>query len=382
MTDSKRVAIVLALVPFVALGLARFAYGLLLPPMRDDLGWSYGLAGTVTTANAAGYLAGALLAPSVVRRFGERGAVVGGVALTALLLALNGVTGMYALIIVTRFGAGLSGGVAFVAGGVLAARLSRRGAPNALIWYTSGAGAGIAASALAIPPLVDANDQWPLGWYLLAGLTAACALALGAVVPREDEDVDTATTPAGRGVRLGRAETAYGLFGLGYIAYITFAVAYLRDGGASSNAVITFWFILGMAGFLATPIWSRILPSIPGNIGLGVALAGCATGVALLAVSRAWPASTVSAMLLGGSLLGVVSAVTGLARDVVAEHDLPGTIARLTVVFGAGQTLGPILAGLIGDTSAGLRLGLVCSAVMLATGALVSASGQPQTVAS
>ena len=55
----------LAMAPAVAVGLARFAYALLLPPMRADLGWTYADAGTMNTANAAGYLAGALLAAAV-----------------------------------------------------------------------------------------------------------------------------------------------------------------------------------------------------------------------------------------------------------------------------------------------------------------------------
>ena len=43
----------------VALGITRFSSGLLLPAMRDDLGWSYTLAGTMNTANALGYFIGA-----------------------------------------------------------------------------------------------------------------------------------------------------------------------------------------------------------------------------------------------------------------------------------------------------------------------------------
>lgn len=52
----------LALGTATALGLARFAYGLLVPAMRGDLGWSLARAGVPTTANGLGYLAGALLA--------------------------------------------------------------------------------------------------------------------------------------------------------------------------------------------------------------------------------------------------------------------------------------------------------------------------------
>ena len=56
-------AIALALGSAIALGLARFSYGLLLPIMREDLVWSYLVAGTMNTANALGYLIGALLSP-------------------------------------------------------------------------------------------------------------------------------------------------------------------------------------------------------------------------------------------------------------------------------------------------------------------------------
>jgi len=62
-------ALVLSLGAAVSLGVTRFAYGLLLPPMRESLGWSYTLAGAMNTANAAGYLAGALLMPRLLQRW-------------------------------------------------------------------------------------------------------------------------------------------------------------------------------------------------------------------------------------------------------------------------------------------------------------------------
>ena len=46
----------LSIGPLVALGLARFAYALLLPAMRTSLDWSYVQAGAMNTANAGGYL--------------------------------------------------------------------------------------------------------------------------------------------------------------------------------------------------------------------------------------------------------------------------------------------------------------------------------------
>ena len=43
--QALRLALALSLGAAVSLGITRFSYGLLLPPMRADLGWSYALAG-------------------------------------------------------------------------------------------------------------------------------------------------------------------------------------------------------------------------------------------------------------------------------------------------------------------------------------------------
>lgn len=83
-------ALWLSLGAAVSLGITRFAYGLLLPPMRADLGWSYLLAGAMNTANAVGYLVGALTVPALMRRHGPAAVLLGGSALAALFMAGSG----------------------------------------------------------------------------------------------------------------------------------------------------------------------------------------------------------------------------------------------------------------------------------------------------
>ena len=70
-----RLILILSLTPTVGLGIGRFAYSLVLPDMRDALGWSYSAAGFMNTINAAGYLAGALVASRLIRRYGLSAAV-------------------------------------------------------------------------------------------------------------------------------------------------------------------------------------------------------------------------------------------------------------------------------------------------------------------
>src|SRR6476661_6256472 len=117
------VAAALALGSAVSLGLARFSYALLLPPMRADLGWSYFVAGAMNTVNAAGYLAGALAAPSVLRRAGARAVFLAGLFVTALALLGHGLVVDDATLYVLRFVTGVGSAATFVSGGLLAARL-------------------------------------------------------------------------------------------------------------------------------------------------------------------------------------------------------------------------------------------------------------------
>src|SRR5690606_10577300 len=136
------------------IGFSRFAYALLLPPMQQDLGWSYLLAGAMNTGNALGYLLGALATPLLMRRYGAHTALVGGILLCALVMLLSGFTTATAALMLLRIVAGSAAAAVFIAGGLLAARLGawypqRAGLLIGL--YYSGSGIGILLSALLVP---------------------------------------------------------------------------------------------------------------------------------------------------------------------------------------------------------------------------------------
>jgi len=77
-------AFLLSFGPAVSNSFARFAYALVLPAMRDDLLLNYAEAGWLNTANAAGYLIGAVLTRVWVARAGNRTLFIAGMVLTSL----------------------------------------------------------------------------------------------------------------------------------------------------------------------------------------------------------------------------------------------------------------------------------------------------------
>src|SRR5262245_14379140 len=70
----------------VASGLSPFAYALLLPPMRADLGWTYVEAGALNTANGAGYIVGALIGAWTANRWGASRAFLARFSASVLVL--------------------------------------------------------------------------------------------------------------------------------------------------------------------------------------------------------------------------------------------------------------------------------------------------------
>src|SRR3984893_14764738 len=125
-----RLILILSLAPTIGLGIGRSAYSLVLPDMRDALGWSYSAAGFMNTINAAGYLAGALIASKLIRRFGLAATVRWGTLACVASLALCALSGNFIVLSLARLLVGLGAAAAFVGGAALAATIAQsHGAP-------------------------------------------------------------------------------------------------------------------------------------------------------------------------------------------------------------------------------------------------------------
>ena len=400
------VAAALALGSAVSLGLARFSYALLLPPMRADLGWSYFVAGAMNTVNAAGYLAGALAAPSVLRRAGARAVFLAGLFVTALALLGHGLVVEDATLYALRFVTGVGSAATFVSGGLLAARLI--GMPSAapaeaattastakeskeasaglvLGIYYGGTGVGIVASALLVPALAEraSAHAWQGAWIGLAAL-AALALAITAAATRRLADAAAVAAAATSGARprfhwrpFAPALAAYLLFGLGYIGYMTFVISLLREERLAGTVVVAFFVMLGAAVVASSWLWAWLLQRSRGGGALALLNALVAIATVLPVLSVAPLAVFASGLLFGAVFLSLVASTTSLVRHNLAPAAWPAGIAAFTIVFAAGQIVGPSAVGFVADHLGGLRAGFTGSAAVLALAALVAMRQRP-----
>ncbi|WP_327129516.1 YbfB/YjiJ family MFS transporter [Streptomyces sp. NBC_01727] len=360
----------LALGTASALGIARFGYGLLLPSMRSDLHWSLAQAGSMTTANGIGYLAGAGWAAIGTRRWTATTTFRLGMLFTVVALAATAASSAYPALLAARFAAGLSGALVFVSGGVIASRkAAAAGSTAPILLYFAGAGLGIVASGASLPVLMERfPHQWPLAWIGLAAF-AALAAAVSWTAARSDEPSPHERTGRHAVLRLWRTATAYLLFGCGYIVYITFLSATLTDRQTPPWQVAALWVLLG-AGVMAAPwVWSRPIAIWPPALTLTVLLALLA-GASILALVSSWPAVlAISVLTYGVSFMTVPAAVTALIRARTRPEDWMPTLANFTMLFALAQTISPWVAGAVADsTSAGATLvwtAALCSAAAL-----------------
>ena len=387
------VAAALALGTAVSLGLARFSYALLLPSMRADLGWSYFVAGAMNTVNAAGYLVGALVAAGAVRRLGANSVLVGGTLLTALALAAHGVVASDRALYLLRFAAGLASAPSLVAGAVLAAQLGGASAtvggglrPGFVLGlYYGGTGIGIVAAALLVPLLahVTAVHPWQPAWL---GLGAAGGVATALIAIGMRGLAGASPCPAGRARQPFRlrpfapALLAYVLFGLGYIGYMTFVVTLLREQQLAPILVTAFYAVLGIAVVASSWIWAGMLQRFRGGESLAILNALLALATVLPLASAHPVAVFASGLLFGAVFLSLVTSTTALIRHNLAPALWAPAIAAFTVVFAAGQIVGPALVGFVADRFGGLGAGLACSAGVLALGALAASRQKPLAV--
>ena len=377
-------AFALALGAALSLGITRFAYGLLLPAMRTDLGWSYTLAGAMNTANALGYLLGALAMPALLRRYGPTRLLSAGAVGATLFMALSGFFVDAQALLVQRLLAGIASALVFVAGGLLAARLAAQHPPHSgvlLGLYYSGTGLGILLSALAVPWLLehraDELHGWRWSWWALAGLCAVAtavlrwpARALQHWEPPQGTSGDAQRQFAWRDFGFGLS--AYALFGMGYIGYMTFVVALLRAQGGSATVVTVFYGLLGIAVMLSGRIWADLLERYRGGQPQAVlnTLVGVATLLPALTHDLLWIMA--SGLLFGAVFLSVVASTTALVRHNLPPAAWAAGISAFTIVFAAGQIIGPTIVGWIADGPGGLERGLVFSAGALWLGAALA----------
>ena len=364
----------------VTYGLARFAYGLFLPEIREEFGLDAAVLGLIGSGSYVGYCVAIVVSLIYTSKVGPRFmiAAAGGTAVVgmALIAAAPGAPLLAAGVLVAGSSTGLASppmaeAVSRVFGG------DRQDRANTLI--NSGTSIGVALSG---PIALVAAGQWRLAWAAFAAVGLVVLAWNLAIMPAGDsngvgessadseeveevqevveEAVNPVIEPEGppritfgwlvgrRSLPLFAASVGLGLASAAYWTFSRDLVVQAGDLGRIGST--TFWVLLGVSGLLGGAAGDLV-----GRFGLGLVLRGALLAMAasigmLAAAPGVLPVAYSSAAFFGATYIMLTGIL--LVWSVRVFRDRPSAgLGAAFLLIAAGQILGSYLAGVLAGTS-------------------------------
>jgi len=379
------------LIIFSCIGLARYAYTMLLPSMQAGLGLSYDRMGFIGTGNFCGYLLSVVLAPRLIRRFKPRSVITGGLIMITLSLFGVGCSHGFILPLVFYFMVGMGTGFANIPTMALISfwfRSDQRGKAAGLM--IAGNGAAIVLAGVLVPFLnrIFGVDGWRAGWLLLsvvALLVTVLSLWLVRNHPSEMglEPLGRTAMPSpdqliprerkGDGALLVRLGLLYLAFGATFMVYGTFIVTTMvREYGFSEAKAGLYWSWVGFFSLFSGVMFGVLSDKIGRKRGLALVFA-VQTAAYLLAGFKLGSSGLMLSMILYGSAVFAIPTIMAASvGDYLGLSRAAAAFATITIFFAAGQTIGPATAGVIAKISGSFSAAYLLAAVVTASAMIFS----------
>jgi sugar phosphate permease len=370
---------------FACLGLARFAFGMLLPAMNTALDLSYDEMGFLGTGNFAGYLIAVAMTPFALRRFSPRQLIPSGLLLISVcMLGIAGADN-YLVILLLYSAVGVGSGFANIPIMALVSywfRKEKRGQAAGLI--VIGSGFAIMFSGFMVPVLNDrfGPDGWRAGWLLLALIVLLVAV-LAALLIRNDP-AEKGLSPVGQvqaleydpaesrgsysSVRiLTHLGVLYFIFGTTYVIYGTFIVTTMVDEYAFAEVSAgRFWSWVGFFSLFSGTLFGLLSDKVGRMKGL-MAVFGVQTLAYLLAGAGLGTMAMFGSVVLYGIAVFAAPAIMAAAvGDYLGKARAAAAFSIITFCFAIGQTLGPAVAGMVAESTGTFTGSYLVSALLTA----------------
>ncbi len=365
-------------VKMAGLGFGRFAYPMLIPSMRESLGFNYSEMGLLSGAIMMGYLLFSLISGVLATRFGPKRIVIASILCGAFsMFFISRLSGFFPLLFLTfAMGAGSAG-----------AHISMTTLPMA--WFdeqrlgravgilTGGTGLGIIVTGLLLPYLLSnlGEEAWRQCWLLLALISFGVAIT-GWTLLREKPNQVTilSSNPAeagrgilskdrGDGLTLKAIFIIYFIFGFAYNIYATYFVAYMvEEIGVSAKTAGDIWALFGWMCMGSGLLWGFLSDRLGRRGALLWNNAIISISVLLPLLFHQSLLLGLSAFLFGSTFLGTVAVIAASVGDQVGEKRA-SVYGLVTLIHGTGQFLGTTLGGYLKDLTGTFQLTLISSLV-------------------
>lgn len=386
----------IVLAVFGALGLGRFGYTSVLPAMQESLALSNTQTGELQSWNLLGYMLTVVLAGFLAARFGPRVVISVSLLVTGIAMALTGFIPTFTGAALGRFLAGVGGaGCNVPAMGLVSAWFGARRRGVATGVAVAGSSVGLMVTGPVIPWVLAqyGSGGWQVCWYVLGAMALAvfvlCATWLRdrpdqvGQVPFGENEIERAQrnreqrassldwSLVYRSRVLWHLAAIYFAFGFSFIIYMTFFIRHLlKEGGFNAPAAGSLWFTMGIGTGLGGFLWGTVSDHWGRKTALVWVYVLQGVSFLLFGLSRELLAIYVSAGLFAITGWSIPALMAALSGDVFGSRLAPAALGLMTIVFGLGQAIGPVLAGRIADSTHSFSAAfLLAGSVALVVGA-------------
>ena len=338
----------------VTYGLARFAYGLFLPEIRQAFGLSETLLGLIGAGSYVGYCVTIIIALVFTSRTGPRFmAVVAGTVAVVGMAAVASAPSAWVLALGV-LAAGSSSGLASPPMGEAVVRSIRRGLQdraNTLI--NSGTSIGVALSG---PAALLLAEQWRLAWAAFAFIGLLVLLWNARVIPHKavsggpQDQTEAGGVPrlsvryliGARSVLLYVAATGVGFASAAYWTFSRDLV--VQTGDLSVTGSTLFWTVIGVSG-IAGGLAGDLVRRLGLTRAFRASLLCMAAAVGLLAAAPdVLLLAYLSATLFGSTYIMLTGII--LVWSVTVFHERPSAgLGAAFLLLAVGQIMGALTAG-------------------------------------
>lgn len=175
--NQQRILLSTFFINFVFFGAAAILVGAAVPEIVRTFVWSYSEMGAVMASGAIGYFTSTLLCGILLRRWGPRPVLVGGLMLQAAGLAAFGQTPSFWFNLLALALFGLGEGASEVVTNFCLVRIEYRGRSNLMNFIHSAFTAGAIAGPLVVGQLIERGLPWQHAFEGLAAISVLMAIA-------------------------------------------------------------------------------------------------------------------------------------------------------------------------------------------------------------
>jgi predicted MFS family arabinose efflux permease len=329
----------------VGVGVARFVFTSLLPPMLDEF-LNISFAGILASVNYLGYLSGSLYSIFIKDIHSKVKHFKIGLILCVITSLLLGVSENSTVWIMSRLLAGFGAAMALVVGSaIVMLKLKNTNKTKAMGIHFSGLGFSILITDLLVRAVLSYGGSWQNAWLILA-IFGAIFSCYSAYILSFDKQPSTHVVKHKFDKSLFSPLViililAYFTEGVGMVVQATFMPDIVNSlEGLAGYGGYT-WLVVGIAGIPSCIIWMRLAHRF-GSINIMItAMLLQIVGILIPAFSSNLYLNILSGVLYGGTFVGLVALFMNYGGQLAGKNPVI-IMGAITSAYGVGQILAPL----------------------------------------